>query len=358
MRADSGSIDTTDNGDDGDKGASEEPPQINVAGVLAALRAFGAVEETWLSPAVAEHKNACEVLHLARLRVFEQDWAAASSLVSSALTPYNLEFSKPLYVGCVQELELIRGHSAYMIAITALTSALQSCGLVGAVGSVDTTDLDLLSLQSAYEAAKETGCTHKEVERLSRAAEVVFQVRKAVILGNWINTDHTAAYLHLLGRNFHQQPTFEDRALVQQLTLESSVSAGGGVVGGNASETVENIFHVWETKGLSAVEELGLSQLLGSGSAAAAAELDLAQSEMKYRRVVSELIKTIHSPGVSGAPGRVDTSNVATRTLEKTLRFAARFPEQCERGECSSLLRDAKLLLSARRLRLSRTGLA
>lgn len=58
--------------------------------------------------------------------------------------------------------------------------------------------------------------------------------------------------------------------------------------------------------------------------------------------------------GVRGEPGALDTSKVATRLLDAAIASTNKYPPHViQTGDCRLLLRDAKLLLNARRFRLS-----
>jgi hypothetical protein len=81
-------------------------------------------------------------------------------------------------------------------------------------------------------------------------------------------------------------------------------------------------------------------------------EIAIARDELRYRRVVFSLLVGLRSQGPGGLPGALDCSTINTTTLNQVVAYAEQFPLLCTKSRCKYLLRDAKLLMTARLHRL------
>lgn len=405
---------------------------FDAKGPSAALTAFDKLKGEWLTGKVKAHANTCESLQAIRLHSASRNWEAV--LAAATLATDGIRSGiRPVIPMCIEEIELAREHSAYVISLQELQMAVQNGALRGTVGDVQVWQMELDTIQKAYKTVTTINCRREDVLRLKSNVEFLFRLRKAILMDLWISPDITHDYLNLLGSNFQlqeervqqkylsavlvdeslkpvaavpvvsepdsqepaddradepaedcvlpvehaseEEPTVLAMESEEREEVPSAVARSGlprpaltraviipvGVLSSMVSkvttgateepaadlptpviETVEAILANWV--------ELKASKIFVE---AAETEIELIHQEMRHRTMVSLLLKNIHTPGIQGVPGLVDTSNTATRLLEKAIFTATENSDVSLRGDCKGLLRDAKLLLLARRYRIN-----
>eukprot|EP00981_Chlorochromonas_danica_P002154 scaffold428_cov168-Ochromonas_danica.AAC.19 len=82
-------------------------------------------------------------------------------------------------------------------------------------------------------------------------------------------------------------------------------------------------------------------------------ELKLARNEVLFRQIIAKVFIGIHSAGYKGTPGSVEDNSIDIGLLEEALIYASFFNFIATHSQCKGLLRDAKLLLDARKCRLN-----
>jgi hypothetical protein len=373
---------------------------LNAKDLQDALQNFEKLEQDWFSPPVVRHFNTCQTLFAIRANATARNWDAVLSAAVHAMNGIS-DGTRPIVEMCVAEVQLARDHAAYVISLEQAKLALTTGGLRGHVGDVHAWQVEIDTLMQSYATLTSINCQRADILSLKATLEFLFRIRKAILLDQWITPDHTHDYLHLLGSNFHlQDERTQQRSLYAQLVDLSTaapandvdaadvdegegsgpvpMSLGDAVVShrscgasllhastpppdafaagadnGDVSpvtpppcavsfETVQSILTNWT--------EFKASNSL---SAEAIPEVELTYQEMRHRTMTSLLLKTVHTPGIQGLPGQVDTSHAVTRLLEKAILTATENSDVSMRGDCKGLLRDAKLLLMARRYRIN-----
>lgn len=366
---------------------------LNHKDLRAALDVFEALDQDWLSTAVMRHFNTTKTLYAIRFHAVARNWDAVLEAAEPAMKGL-ADGTRPLVEICIPEVELARDHAAYVISLEQARLALNTGALRGHVGDVHTWQVEIDTLMRSYARLTSINCCRSDILKLKCTLEFLFRVRQAILLDQWITPDHTHDYLHLLGSNFHlQDERTQQRNLYARLvdlstaqpeetgaTSQSTSAATGPVrmtmpaVGELAAEaesdrategprmTVAEAADVADGVAPSPIAFETVETILANWpafkatntlAADAVAEAELIYQEMRHRTMASLLLKTIHTPGVQGLPGQVDTSQAVTRLLEKAIFTAVENSDVSMRGDCKGLLRDAKLLLMARRFRIN-----
>lgn len=358
---------------------------LDSKGPQAAMEVFARLDVEWIVPRVLQHANTCETLQVVRANTATRNWEAVYPASSSAMDGLKAGW-RDLVPFCIPEIELARDHSAYMISCKELQRALDTGSLRGTVGDVHVWQVEIDTLQEAYKTVTTINCRREDVLRLKKSVEFLFRIRKAILLDQWIHQDITHDYLNLLGSNFQLQSERVQQNNLNAVLVDESlrnparvddtittlsdniVSVGSELTFSDEHaaytttsskpdlaqlahteyapepvfETVETILQHWA--------EIKVSRALAEE---AEAEVELAHQEMRHRQMVSMLLKNIHTPGIQGLPGQIDTAHATTRLLEKAILIANENSDVSQRGDCKGLLRDAKLLLMARRYRIN-----
>jgi hypothetical protein len=186
----------------------------------------------------------------------------------------------------------------------ALLDAIRSNGIYGTCGNIKLAGLDISNIQKAYEKVINLNCNHPYIQKIMRGVEVLFKLRKAIMLDRWIDIDHTKAYLAYLSLNFHPSSSVRlsgnlEYERIHRPKMDHDNRDGDGDGEGHSSavavtsleglDSVESILQAYNWKLLKRNNELAIE---------VEAEINLIQSEMLYRRIVSVLIHSIHSPGI------------------------------------------------------------
>lgn len=375
---------------------------FNVKEPKEAVALFEQLEESWLSPGVKTHFNTAKTLLAIRSNALMRKWESVLEAAGPALDDHYTG-ALPLVEICVPEVELARDHSAYVISMKQGRLALCTGDLRGAVGNVHVWQVEINTLMQCYSTITRINCRRDDVLSLKASLEFIFRIRKAILLDQWINNDITHDYLSLLGSNFQlQDERVQNKAMAADL-IDLSVRAFTAEERRNSGEVTEEELDLPKASdGLVALSGETLSDQQFSSIFAqsnppsikasasfsspsplfppykkqveniamilanwsefretcgfddkAISEIDLAHQEMRHRTIVSLLLKNIHTDGIQGLPGQVDTSQAVTRLLEKAIVTATENSDVSMCGDCKGLLRDSKLLLMARRYRIN-----
>jgi len=261
-----------------------------------ALVVFALVDEANRNRDIIEHINACRYLSSIRFHVCREEWTEVFQIAEIALHKNRLNES-PLSPLCLTEIQLACDHSCYMVSLNALLDAVRSDGVYGTFGNIKLSNLSISNIQTAYEKVTKMNCDHPHIKKIMRGVEVLFKLRQAIMLDRWIEVDHTKKYLAYLSHNFYPSKVqFPDnlqyeRIYVRKTVDDEEVNLSSQVApnANDALETVESILRAYNWKLLKRNNELAIE---------VEAEIHLIQSEMLYRRIVSALIHSIHSPGI------------------------------------------------------------
>jgi len=282
-----------------------------------ALSVFELIEDANRNRDITEHINACRYLSSIRFHVCREEWLDVFQLAKNALyknsgrSSYSMDdndgqiiLTIPLSPLCLAEIQLACDHACYMVSLHALLDAIRSNGIYGTCGNIKLVGLDISNIQKAYEKVINLNCNHPYIQKIMRGVEVLFKLRKAIMLDRWIDIDHTKDYLAYLNLNFfnpsgssggvrlsgnleyeriHMRKTDHDNGDGEGHSSAVAVTSLEGL------DSVESILQAYNWKLLKRNNELAIE---------VEAEINLIQSEMLYRRIVSVLIHSIHSPGI------------------------------------------------------------
>lgn len=281
-----------------------------------ALAVFELVEDANRNRDIIEHINACRHLSSIRFHVCREEWLDVFQLAKNALHKNSSSSSCsmddddndgqiirtiPLSPLCLAEIQLACDHACYMVSLHALLDAIRSNGIYGTCGNIKLVGLDISNIQKAYEKVINLNCNHPYIQKIMRGVEVLFKLRKAIMLDRWIDIDHTKDYLAYLSLNFHPSSSGVrysgnleyERIYIRKMDRDNEEGGGHNsavaVTILEGLDSVESILQAYNWKLLKRNNELAIE---------VEAEINLVQSEMLYRRIVSVLIHSIHSPGI------------------------------------------------------------
>lgn len=330
-----------------------------------ALTAADRVQEKWLEEDVAIHLRSCEVLLELRNLFLEKRYELILErliAIHDDLTDGHNALSGP----CLEEMEAIKDRSAYHVVTAMFHRSLTSHSLRGAFSNIDSSELSIDELIASGVRAWQINFHHADVDVLQRSAGLIYRLRRAQLNNRWVR-DFQALFTSQTSNN----NSGVDESVASSITASNKLPAFWPLLEEKMSNTTRAIIaseddvkifvelcldHVEETREEyveDLLEDFETLQASTHLSPLILSELELSYHEFRYRQIVMKLVKGMYSAGYEGTPGDIrEEGGIQIVPLQSALEFAQRFPSVMQCDECSSLVRDAKLLLDVRKFRV------
>lgn len=343
----------------------------------------------WTNNEVVELRNTCELLYSLRLNASEGNWLEVIDSANKALHPVCLEV-RPLHATIgFAEIKACRDIGVFIMANRILTYALSNNSYKCSAGVVDITSVSAFLVWSAYKCAE---CLLNMCESVKLRllltnyidhSKLMYKLRTAILAGVWRTGDpidgnfiedricmfsmnsredcidltagcrDTSSYQRVINKllcvsndepNAKSSDTwlFSDVVFADADLLHSDYSQPPGSDVVSAEEVLNAI-----SAGLMENNvKVSISE----------AEIQAARDQVLYSDLFDKLLFAMDTPGVKGEPGNLNTDNVETNPLENVVTCISSGKYDSVLGATESMVgmvRDAKFLLNARKLRLA-----
>ncbi|RYH31015.1 hypothetical protein EON65_03685 [archaeon] len=356
---------------------------IDKAVTYEALDTFKSVLPEWKDEYLNVLENTIEIVYNIRNLFLNKEYQVLSDLTTFILGNVNNETIK-IASECKDEVVLAKKHSAYMLVKIAFQSAFSSMHYItGRFADVKAENLSLLALEEAFELADELKVQHEHIDVLRATGTYVYRLRRAALCNKWhrmynhLNSseEEEELFKDMMGEYNQKVVRTGDRP-IEDISKSLTDSAGGLVWTGkylcnyvhrdneymedvleNYEDVISKMYSVDDNAMVDFSESFIGDYELESGHSLLAVEMrsevELLRIELTYRQVMYKILSGVYSRGYTGTPGSINEENINTQLLEECLEYVQFFPQLAQSVCCAGYIRDCKLLLDARRCRLS-----